>query len=597
VVLVRRLVLAAALAVLVLAPPAGAWTWPTAGAVVQPFSFDLAHPYAAGQHRGVDVAGDRGSTVIAPAAGVVAFAGSVPSSGLTLTIDTADGYAVTLTHLGSLSSAKGASVAEGDGVGTIGPSGDPEVSGPYVHLGVRVAAQPQGYLDPLSLLPGRVPVPPVLVPLAAPPADTPPDASPAAVAPDPDSAPAAGGMPGDDSRSLGGAAASDPAAADAPTTTDGGSAPAPTPAAAPVAADAPASATVPAPADPAPAVGGPDAVARADAVPAAQPAPPASAAAAPAPPAAPAPAPAPPAAVVSPAAVRAQDTTPAAVTAPAPPDAMSTTDPAPARVEVAPLVAASSGDVPSRGLVGEPPRVVASPAARPRPHRSAAAVSSDAPAAAADTLRRARVARRAATEQPGRATIGMRAGDGVRAQRPPHGAGPNQRKLSRPRSAAPPAAAAHAHPRRAHASYRRGRDAALAAALGAALSMLVGGATAVLALRRRRKAAPIMARNALLRHDADLLRERPAAHRARLHDDRGRHPRATSPPARGRHVLPDGGGRARDEGMACGGAAGAERAGVRRPDRRGMARIAAAVERGHGLLPQDDGRRAQGVRS
>ena len=45
-------------------------------------------------------------------------------------------------------------VSEGDVVGTIGPSGTPEVDVPYVHLGTRVAALPQGYVDPLALLPG-----------------------------------------------------------------------------------------------------------------------------------------------------------------------------------------------------------------------------------------------------------------------------------------------------------------------------------------------------------------------------------------------------------------------------------------------------------
>ncbi len=110
-----------------IAPVAGAWTWPAAGAVLQPFVFDPAHPYAAGEHRGIDIGGDPGATVLAPVAGTVTFAGTVPASGKCVTITTADGYAVTLTHLGSLAVAKGATVAEGDGVGTIGPSGDAEL--------------------------------------------------------------------------------------------------------------------------------------------------------------------------------------------------------------------------------------------------------------------------------------------------------------------------------------------------------------------------------------------------------------------------------------------------------------------------------------
>ena len=36
---------------------------------------------------------------------------------------------------------------------SVGPSGTPEENGPYVHLGIRVAADPNGYVDPLGLLP------------------------------------------------------------------------------------------------------------------------------------------------------------------------------------------------------------------------------------------------------------------------------------------------------------------------------------------------------------------------------------------------------------------------------------------------------------
>jgi Peptidase family M23 len=134
-------------------PAAHAWTWPVDGPVEQGFAFDSTHPYAGGQHRGIDIGSEAGATVVAPAAGTVAFAGSVPTNGLTVTIETGDGLAVTLTHLGSLAVARGAAVAEGDAIGALGPTGTPEVEGPYVHLGIRLAADPNGYLDPLSLLP------------------------------------------------------------------------------------------------------------------------------------------------------------------------------------------------------------------------------------------------------------------------------------------------------------------------------------------------------------------------------------------------------------------------------------------------------------
>jgi hypothetical protein len=122
---------------LVWTPAALAWSWPVHGPVLQPFAYDEAHPYASGQHRGIDIGADAaGETVVAPAAGTVSFAGTVPTSGKSVTIETRDGYAV----------------AEGETVGTIGPSGTPEVDGPYIHLGIRVTADPNGYVDPLGLL-------------------------------------------------------------------------------------------------------------------------------------------------------------------------------------------------------------------------------------------------------------------------------------------------------------------------------------------------------------------------------------------------------------------------------------------------------------
>src|SRR6266545_5296147 len=131
----RRIVLRAAAVVTALAcaPAAGAWTWPAGGAVLQPFVFDPAHPYAGGQHRGVDVGGEAASPVLAPAGGTVSFAGSVPTNGKTVTIQTPDGLSVTLVHLGSITVLKNTVVSEGSVVGAIGPSGTPEVADPYVH--------------------------------------------------------------------------------------------------------------------------------------------------------------------------------------------------------------------------------------------------------------------------------------------------------------------------------------------------------------------------------------------------------------------------------------------------------------------------------
>ena len=191
----RRLMRRRSLLVLLLllfVPAAGAWTWPVQGPVLQTFSFDPAHPYAAGQHRGIAIGGGDGAPVLAPASGIVSFAGTVPTNGKTLTIQTPSGLAVSLTHLGSIAVARNASVDEGAAVGTVGPSGTPEFDVPYVHLGIREAANDQGYLDPLAFLP--VLAPPAAVPAPAPPVDVPAPA-PVLAAPQPVEAPAASVVP------------------------------------------------------------------------------------------------------------------------------------------------------------------------------------------------------------------------------------------------------------------------------------------------------------------------------------------------------------------------------------------------------------------
>ena len=133
--------------------PALAWAWPVDGPVLRPFVLGD-DPYAGGQHRGIDIGAPAGATVLAPAPGTVSFAGTVPTGGKTITIRTADGFAVTLQRLGSFSVTEGLEVGEGDAVGSVGDGAEP-----YVYLGIRKADEPDGYVDPLGLLPGAPPAP------------------------------------------------------------------------------------------------------------------------------------------------------------------------------------------------------------------------------------------------------------------------------------------------------------------------------------------------------------------------------------------------------------------------------------------------------
>nr|MDP9491237.1 M23 family metallopeptidase [Actinomycetota bacterium] len=144
------------LAVFALAGPpvACAWSWPATGEVLRPFDYG-GGTYTAEGHRGIDIAGEPGAPVLAPAAGRVSFAGTIAANGKTISVRTGDGWVVTLTHLGSITVSVGDGVAEREPIGTIGPAGDAEVEEPYVQLGIRRVDDPRGYVDPLTLLPQR----------------------------------------------------------------------------------------------------------------------------------------------------------------------------------------------------------------------------------------------------------------------------------------------------------------------------------------------------------------------------------------------------------------------------------------------------------
>jgi hypothetical protein len=177
---------AVVLATFLAASAAHAWTWPIDGPVLRPYALGD-DPYAGGQHRGLDIGGELGADVRTPAAGTVSFAGALPGGVRGVTVRTADGYAVTLLQLAGVTVDAGAAVAEGQVVGTIGESRDQVTTHPHVHLGIRLAVDEHGYVDPLSLLPPRgvpppAPAPAPVEPTPAPaPAPVQPPAPPASV--------------------------------------------------------------------------------------------------------------------------------------------------------------------------------------------------------------------------------------------------------------------------------------------------------------------------------------------------------------------------------------------------------------------------------
>jgi murein DD-endopeptidase MepM/ murein hydrolase activator NlpD len=122
------------------------WTAPLSGELVVARAFDPPPgPYAAG-HRGVDLGGVAGSTVLAAGDGVVVFAGMVAGRPV-VSIDHADGLRTTYEPVDP-SVGAGQAVARGSPIGTLlgGHAGCP--AGACLHWGLR---RGETYLDPLLL--------------------------------------------------------------------------------------------------------------------------------------------------------------------------------------------------------------------------------------------------------------------------------------------------------------------------------------------------------------------------------------------------------------------------------------------------------------
>jgi murein DD-endopeptidase MepM/ murein hydrolase activator NlpD len=135
-----RMRILALLAALALAP----WLWP-----VEPHevvrAFDApATPYGPG-HRGVDLASAEGATVVAPADGVVRFAGPVAGRPV-LSIEHGGGLVSSFEPVEPLVAA-GDAVSRGQAIGVLQAGHAP--GGARLHLGARLHG---AYVDPLPML-------------------------------------------------------------------------------------------------------------------------------------------------------------------------------------------------------------------------------------------------------------------------------------------------------------------------------------------------------------------------------------------------------------------------------------------------------------
>ena len=150
---------------------------PVPGVVERGFAYS-GDRFAPGLHRGVDLAAAPGERVEAACSGRVTFAGRAGANGNVVTIRCGR-FSVTHLPLGDLAARAGARVVAGAPIGTAGAARGHR----GLHLGVRRAADPGGYVDPAPLLRGeRPPSPPAPPPaprsIARRPAPPPPHPAP-----------------------------------------------------------------------------------------------------------------------------------------------------------------------------------------------------------------------------------------------------------------------------------------------------------------------------------------------------------------------------------------------------------------------------------
>lgn len=115
--------------------------WPTRGFITSGFGYRRS-PYTKTlrMHEGLDIANKVGTPIIAPADGIVVFAGIEGGYGKLLSIDHGYGITTRYGHLDSILAKEGDKVKRGEKIGTIGQTG--LTTGPHVHYELRVNGVP-----------------------------------------------------------------------------------------------------------------------------------------------------------------------------------------------------------------------------------------------------------------------------------------------------------------------------------------------------------------------------------------------------------------------------------------------------------------------
>jgi len=114
--------------------PVKGWVTSIFGSRVDPFT------KRAERHEGIDISSRIGTPIIAPADGVVTFAGNKPGYGLMLSIDHGYGITTVYGHNSRVFVAQGARVKRGMPISAVGSTG--RSTGPHLHYEVRINGVP-----------------------------------------------------------------------------------------------------------------------------------------------------------------------------------------------------------------------------------------------------------------------------------------------------------------------------------------------------------------------------------------------------------------------------------------------------------------------
>lgn len=125
------------------------FVWPLKGEITTKFGFTrYVNEIENGRHSGLDIAGAKGTPVVATNTGRVIFAGTLYQTGLTVIISHGLDLSTSYGHLSVIEAKEGELVPKGKVIGRVGATG--LATGPHLHLTFRIGettVDPYAFLD------------------------------------------------------------------------------------------------------------------------------------------------------------------------------------------------------------------------------------------------------------------------------------------------------------------------------------------------------------------------------------------------------------------------------------------------------------------